>query len=41
MSNENSFIEELIAATKKRVARSLTTEIYQKYLNVDACHAAP
>jgi WD40 repeat protein/serine/threonine protein kinase/DNA-binding XRE family transcriptional regulator len=34
-------IEDLIAAAKKRVTRSLTTEECQKYLHVDACPKGP
>ncbi len=34
-------IEDLIAAAKERVTRSLTTEECQKYLHVDVCPAPP
>ena len=36
-----SQIEDLIAAAKERVTRSLTTEECQKYLHVDVCPAQP
>ena len=34
-------LEDLIAAAKKRITRSLTTEECQKYLHVDVCPAPP